>query len=259
MENTTSDFVISENNVSAPATLIYATEDGTVAAWNPTVDPTNAILPPNALPANAVFKGIALGRSSTGNALYLTDFHNGNILMLDANFAVAKTFSDPQLPPPPIGVPGFAPFGIRNIGGQLYVTYALQQASQHDDQAGVGNGFVDVFSTDGTFIKRFASHGTLNSPWGLALASQNFGKISNALIVGNFGDGTINAFNASNGTFLGQLKTTTGSTLSISGLWGLEFEPNSVASAAGAKLYFTAGLNDEADGLLGFLQPTPSI
>src|SRR5207249_2033400 len=166
------------------------------------------------------YKGLAIGNNGTGNFLYSTNFRQDTIDVFDTNFnkvTLSGAFTDPNLPA------GFAPFGIRNIGGQLFVTYALQDAAKHDDVAGAGNGFVDVFDLNGNFFKRFASQGTLNSPWGLAVAPVTFGPFANDLLVGNFGDGRINAFNPNTGAFLGQLMDVGNQPISIDGLWSLTF------------------------------------
>jgi uncharacterized protein (TIGR03118 family) len=252
--NITSDFVIGVGHKARPSTFIFATEDGTLSGWNPDVNRTNAIL---TVPASgAVFKGLALGRNAQGNFLFATDFHNGTVDVFNKNFQQVKlagSFVDPQLPPPPIGSPGFAPFGIQNIGGNLFVSYALQKPGQHDDQAGPGNGFVDVFDTSGNLLRRFASKGTLNSPWGMAVAPDDFGQFSHALLIGNFGDGRINAFNRTTGTFLGQLSNTAGQPITIDGLWGITFSGREEDDSG--TLFFAAGINDEADGLFGTLKP----
>jgi uncharacterized protein (TIGR03118 family) len=245
--NDTADFVIAEGTRSAPARFIFATEDGTLAGWNPEVDATAAILAKDESTTMAVYKGLARGANSSGNFLFATDFHNGFVAMFDKSFNLVHKFTDAGIPT------GFAPFGIRNIGGSLYVTYAEQKPpDNHDDQAGPGNGFIDVFDTSGHMVRRFASHGTLNSPWGLVLAG-DFGKFSRALLVGNFGDGRINAFDFSSGAFLGQLDDQHGSPITISGLWGLTFG-NGFEGGNSNVLFFAAGINDESDGLFGTLR-----
>jgi uncharacterized protein (TIGR03118 family) len=245
--NDTSDFVVTQGTHSGPARFIFATEDGTLAGWNPEVDAMAAILAKDESSTGAVYKGLALASNSHGNFLFATDFHNAFVAMFDRNFNLVHTFTDASIPA------GFAPFGIRNIGGELFVTYAKQKPpDNHDDQAGPGNGFVDVFDTSGNMVRRFASQGTLNSPWGLALAS-DFGKFSGALLVGDFGDGRINAFNPSTGAFLGQLNDQHGNPITIDGLWGLNFG-NGFDGASSHLLFFTAGINDEADGLFGTLR-----
>jgi len=248
--NGTQDFVVSQDGRSGPAIFIFATEDGTLSGWNPNVNGTAAILVPNSIPG-AVYKGLALVSGPSGNRLFATDFSNNAVRMFDGGFNLIGSFTDPLLPS------GFAPFGIANIQGLLYVTFALQEPPDNeDDQAGPGNGFVDVFSPDGAMIRRFASQGTLNSPWGLALAG-DFGDFSNALLVGNFGDGTINAFDFTTGDFLGQLTDTRGLPVFIDGLWALTFG-NGGQGGSSRVLYFTAGPNDENDGLFGDLQPAQS-
>src|SRR5213079_350202 len=155
---------------------------------------TNAVLKVDNSPSGAVYKGLAVGRSGASNYLYATDFHNGKIDVFDANYApatLAGSFADSSIPA------GFAPFGIENINGQLFVTYAVQDADRHDDVSGPGNGYVNIFDTSGNLLKHFATSNVLNSPWGLALAPVGFGVFSRTMLVGNFGDGRINAFDPS--------------------------------------------------------------
>jgi uncharacterized protein (TIGR03118 family) len=243
--NGTADFVVSEGANSGPAAFIFTAEDGTISGWNPRVDLHNAILKVDNSSAGAVYKGIAMGQTSNGNFLYVTNFHDNVIEMYDASFHFVKNFTDNNLPP------RFAPFGIRNINGNLYVTFARQNKKRHDDFAGPNQGFVDVFDTNGNLLKRLISRHGLNSPWGLAVAPANFGAFSNDLLVGNFGDGTISAYDPQSGEFLGSLLDQNGAVLSINGLWTITFgnltTPNNV-------LFFAAGFNDEADGLFGKLQ-----
>lgn len=253
--NGTNDFVVTENSVSAKAVFIFAGEDGTISGWNPTVDAANAVLPPSAdlSATGAVFKGVALGSTAAGNFLYATDFHHGFVQVFDSTFTPTTTFTDPAL----VGL-GFAPFGIANIGGNLYVTFAKQDADAHDDVAGPGNGYIDVFDTSGTMLSQFAANGTLNSPWGMAVAPANFGAFSHALLVGNFGDGRINAFDLSTGNFLGQFRKPSGQPLSIDGLWGLHFG-NGGQGGASNLLFFTAGPGGESHGLFGSLRAIPAV
>jgi len=245
---------------SGPAAFIFDTEDGTISGWNPTVDPTHAILTVDNsvldFPAkNAVYKGLALGTRSTlsnnlGLYLYATNFHDGVVEEYDSTFTFVTSFTDKTLPS------GFAPFGIRNINGNLWVTFALQNAAKHDDVPGKGNGFVDVFDTDGNMLWRFASKGKLNSPWGLALAPADFGKFSNKLLIGNTGDGTINAYDLASGGFAGTLDDQEGKPISNDRLWALDFGDN-VVSANPNDLFFTAGINGEKDGLFGKIVAVP--
>ena len=232
--------------------FIFATEDGVIAGWAPPVDGTHAILVKDNSPSGAQYKGLALSAGGNGPLLYATDFHNGRIDVWDSGFnpvtLPAGAFSDPTIPA------GFAPFGIQAINGNLYVTYAKQDADRHDDVAGKGLGYVDVFDPNGKLLDRFVSKGPLNAPWGLALAPAGFGEFSDSLLVGNFGDGRINAFDLATGKHLGALKDENGHTIEIDGLWGLAFG-NGINSQSVNTLFFTAGPNDEEHGLYGRIDP----
>lgn len=251
--NPTNEFVVTKNKMSGKAFFLFATEDGVIAGWNPTVDIDNAVLAVDNSAATdstgdvgAVYKGLAIGSVGSANFLYAANFRFGRIDVFNGQFKPATlpgSFSDPSIPA------GFAPFGIQNINGQLVVTYAKQNAAKHDDVKGAGNGFVDVYSTSGGLLRRFATQGTLNSPWGLALAPASFGNFHGDLLIGNFGDGRINAYTAG-GVFRGQLKSETKAPIQIDGLWGLRFG-NGGAGGSVNTLFFAAGINDEADGLFG--------
>jgi uncharacterized protein (TIGR03118 family) len=248
--NTTTDFIVSDGaGHSGPAFFIFASESGNITGWNPGVPPPvlshQAQL--GATVDGAIFKGIALANNGSGNFLYAADFHNGVIDAFDSSFTpttLAGSFTDPNIPA------GFAPFNIQNLGGTLYVTYAKQDAEAEDDLAGPGNGFVDAFDANGNFLRRVATQGVLNSPWGLALAPNNFGPFSNDLLVGSFGDGTIHAFNPTTGALVGTLSTGPNHPIVIDGLWGLTFG-NGVTAGASNTLYFAAGPDDESHGLFG--------
>jgi uncharacterized protein (TIGR03118 family) len=239
---------------NTPALFIFSTEDGTISAWSPAQpDRSAAILEADNSDggSGAVYKGLALATNSTGVFLYATNFRAGTIDVFDSKFQPARltgSFSDPDMPS------GYAPFGIALIDGNLFVTYAKQDALKHDDMKGPGNGFVDVFDTDGTLITRFASRGALNSPWGMARAPLDFGPFSGQVLIGNFGDGRISGF-TSNGSFRGQLRGTNNRAVTIEGLWSIAF--GNEAAADPNKLYFTAGPNGEADGLFGSLSAVP--
>ena len=250
--NGSQDFLVSTpGGKPAPAVFIFATEDGTISGWNPSVSPTTAILASDQSSLGAVYKGLAITNGGSGSRLFATDFHNNAVRVFDGQFNQVGSFTDSALPP------GFAPFGIVNIQGLLYVSFALQKPPDNeDDQKGPGNGFVDVFSTAGQLMRRLVSGGELNSPWGMAFAA-NFGEFSNALLVGNFGDGEINAYDISTGAFMGKLTNQIGQPIMIDGLWGLIFG-NGGQGGNSAVLYFTAGPNDENDGLFGDLQPAQS-
>jgi len=249
--NGTSGFVVTKGSHSGPSFFIFATEDGTVSGWNPAVDPTHAILAVDrsTVEAGAVYKGLAINDS--GTFIYATNFRFGTVEMFDSSFKLVGSFTDLVLANTcPLPNQCYAPFGIRSIGGNLYVTFALQDAAHHDDVAGPAHGFIDVFDINGNLIRRLISHGRLNSPWGLALAPADFGRFSNALLVGNFGNGRINAYDLATGEFLGQLRDQTNTPITIDGLWALGFG-NDANAGKHNELFFTAGINDEADGLFG--------
>ena len=249
--NSSSDFVVSNGVTSAPALFIFATEEGTISGWSPGVDATNAILMVDNPASGAIYKGITLAGNGTAHFLYATDFHNGKVDVFDSSFQPADVpgrFSDPRIPA------GFAPFGIQNLNGDIYVTYAKQDADKVDDVKGKGLGFVNVFDSNGNLIRRVASRGKLNAPWGLAMAPASFGKFRNRLLVGNFGDGRIHAFDLATGEDVGTLKQDRGKAVFIDGLWGLSFG-NGVKDQPTDVLFFTAGPNDEANGVYGFIEP----
>ncbi len=256
--NGSTDFVVSENGVSGASAFIFDTEDGTISGWNPTVDRAHAVLTVDNSAKKAVYKGLAIASNSAGNFLYATNFHSGFVEVYDAHFHLVRVFTDIFLAKDcPLPGQCYAPFGIQTLNGNLFVSYALQNAAKHDDVAGRGHGFVDVFDTWGHFVRRFASRGVLNSPWGLAQAPASFGRFSNDILVGNFGDGTINAFSPKDGEFLGRVRDSKGHAITINGLWGLAFG-NDASAGSSTTLFFTAGLNDEADGLFGTITSVSS-
>ena len=243
-------FNVSQNGQSFSSLFIFDTEDGTISGWNPTFpDRTHAVLAVDRsnVGKGAVYKGLAIGSNSSGTFLFATNFRFGTIEMFDSNFKLVRSFTDHRLPQ------SYAPFGIQNIGGNLYVTFAKQDAKKHDDVAGPGHGFVDVFDTNGNLIRRLIARDSLNSPWGLALAPANFGQFSNDLLVGNFGDGRINVFDPTTGAALGSLQSSAGAPIQIDGLWSLQFG-NDAAAGASNDLFFTAGIEGEAHGLFGDIQ-----
>jgi len=257
-------FVVSAGGASGPSRFIFVSEDGSISGWNPGVPPP--VPPPPlvssqavaAIPASEanVYKGVAIASTTRGDLLYATNFRAGTVDVFDSTWTKQPAeFADPEIPA------GFAPFGIQNIGGLIYVTYAKQDADKEDDVAGVGNGFVDAFTTDGTLVRRVASGETLDSPWGLALAPAGFGKFSGDLLVGNFGDGRIQAFDLQHprgddrARFRGFLHGADGRQLRIDGLWALQFG-NGAAAGPTTTLFFTAGPEDESHGLFGSLVAT---
>ncbi len=208
--------------------------------------------------SHAVYKGLAVGTVNGATLLYATDLHNNKIDVFDADFNkpadMQGKFVDPTVPS------GFVPFGIAALGGQLYLTYAKQDAAMHDETTGAGLGYVDVFDFSGNFVSRFASAGALNAPWGMALAPAGFGALEGDLLVGNFGDGKINVF-APNGTALatsmGPLAVTNGGNFAAPGLWSLVFG-NGDADKPATSLFYTAGFSDQTDGVFGSIAITTS-
>jgi uncharacterized protein (TIGR03118 family) len=246
--NGSTDFQISTGTA---ARFIFATEDGTISGW---ASGTQATVKVDNAPTAAVYKGIALGNNGSGNFLYAANFHSSAIDVFNGTYTattLAGSFTDPGLPA------GYSPFNIQNLGGTLYVTYAVHDATGHDDVAGPGNGVVDRFDLNGNFLGRVVSQGgLLNSPWGLAIAPAGFGTFANDLLVGNFGDGRINVYDPVTGAFIGTLKDPNGVPITIDGLWGLRVG-NGGNGGDPNKVYFSAGPNDESDGLFGSLAFVP--
>ena len=234
-----------------PAIFIFSTEDGTISAWAGGLNPADhAVLAADESSTGAVYKGLAFAVNAKGAFLFATNFSNGTVDVFGPNgtdgmftkVTLDGNFTDPEIPA------GYAPFNIANIDGDLFVTYAKQNAEKHDDVAGAGHGFVDVFDTDGHLIRRFESRGRLNSPWGIARASFAFGPFSGKILIGNFGDGRINVFN-NDGRLVDQLEDAHGRPLVIEGLWTLTLGGGRNSSPD--TLYFSAGPNDETNGLFG--------
>jgi uncharacterized protein (TIGR03118 family) len=242
--NNTTDFIIPASGT--PAKFIFASENGKIYAWN---SGDSAMTVVNRTAWNSVYKGLELANDGGDNFLYATDFRNSKIDVFDKSFnlVTTKPFIDPMIPS------GFGPFNVRLIDSVLYVTYAkLLPPENLDDDKGLGNGYVDIFKTDGSYVKRFASQGTLNSPWGIEKAPEGFGQGKNAILIGNFGDGRINVFENKKCEFVRQLKSY-GMPLAIDGLWAITFPDNNVPGDNPDKLYFTAGPNDESHGVFGYL------
>jgi uncharacterized protein (TIGR03118 family) len=259
--NDTGGFVVSSGASSGSAVFLFASESGVISGWNPAVPSSiSTVAQVGYTAAGAIFKGLAIASTATGPRLYATDFHNapdfpnGRVVVLNTNFeqiTVPGGFSDPAIPT------GYAPFGIEFIGGLLYVSYAKQDAAAEDDVAGNGNGFVDAYNLDGTLQRRFATGGPLNSPWGIVQAPVDFGAASSALLIGNFGDGRINAYDPASGDFLGSLRDERGKKLAIDGLWALKFGNGVIGTPE--TLLFTAGPDGEAHGLFGALTAVPGV
>ena len=242
--NPSSSFLVPKT--TTPAVFIFAGEDGTISVWG---GGNSAKIAADNSQSGAVYKGLAFGVNPNGDFLYATNFNSGKIDVFDHNYQPATTpggFQDPNLPA------GYAPFGIENISGDLFVSYAVQNAEKHDDVPGQGHGIINVFDTSGNLLRRFASHGVLNSPWGMMRAGYNSGALSGLILIGNFGDGKINAY-STNGVFVSRMLGTNNRPLTIDGLWKLT--PGGGAKSSPDTIYFTAGLNGETDGLFGTITP----
>jgi uncharacterized protein (TIGR03118 family) len=235
------------------ASFLFCTEDGTISGWN---GGTAAVLMVDNSSKGAVYKGCVLGGTTTAPQLYVTNFNSGKIEAYDGNFApvnlASGAFTDAQIPA------GFGPFNIANLAGNLYVTYAKQDANKEDDVPGPGNGSVDVFDQSGNLKTRLIAGGLLNSPWGMAIAPANFGAFSSMLLVGNFGNGRINAYDPTTGVSQGTLQDAKGNPIVISGLWGLRVGNGASGGDVNA-VYFAAGTSGEQHGLFGSLQAGPVI
>jgi uncharacterized protein (TIGR03118 family) len=244
------------------ATFIMDTEDGTISAWNggtsTTLEVDYSANPahgdPNVPPdegIGAVYKGLAIGTQEDGTTLlYATNFRHGTVDVFNDQWQQVNSLTDGHLPP------GYAPFNAQVLDGHLFVSYALQDSFKHDDVAGTGHGFVDEFSLTGKLIGRVASHGQLDSPWGMAIAPQDFGKFAGDLLVGNFGNGRINAFDLKNDTFVGTLDGVDGKPITIGDLWALTPGNGAKAGSTG-EIFFTSGVKDESSGLFGAIAPVP--
>jgi uncharacterized protein (TIGR03118 family) len=251
--NPTGKFVVRSNAGKGAALFIFSSESGHIIAWNPTADPIvngKSTAQVEFSSRTAVYKGLAIGNVGRSTFLYASNFHDNRVDVFDGGFDRVRLFGnfrDGSLPP------GYAPFGIQEINGLLYVSYALQDADKKDDVAGPGHGFIDVFTNEGLLVKRLVSRGDLNSPWGLTLAPAGFGPFGGKLLVGNFGDGLIHVYDPANGLPLGALLNEHQQPIQIDGLWGLLF--GTATTGGTGTLLFSAGINDEADGLVGSITP----
>ena len=252
--NGTTGFAIKGGNAGL-ALFLFDSEAGVISAWNGSLGNT-AEVEVDMSAQEAVFKGLAIAQTTAGPRLYATDFHNRRVDVFDGSWQPVHSpfaFFDPTIPR------SYAPFGIQAIGSKIYVTYAKTQPGSDDEVAGAGLGFVDAFdAASGRLAGKVAFFGALNAPWGLAQAPEGFGRFGGDLLVGNFGDGRINAYRPILGGLLflpeGPLRTPQGAPLSIDGLWALEFGTGAAAGPAGT-LFFTAGPNEESNGLFGMIAP----
>jgi uncharacterized protein (TIGR03118 family) len=240
--NISSDFKVTEGNSSAPALFLFATEDGTISGWNPTVDGTKAIIAVNSSPSRAIYTGLAIATTPSGNFIYAADSNNNLVDIYDGNFNLVRSFTDTSLPA------GFTPYGIQVIRNKLYVTF---------NKGGSASGFVNTYDLNGGSQVHLVSQGELNAPWGVALAPPNFGPMSNALLVSNLGSGWINAYDPNTGAFLGYLNQG-GAPITIDELWGIMFAVAPSATSPG-RLYFTAGPAGYSNGLFGVIMPDSAV
>lgn len=252
--NDAKNFDISSGKFHGPPLFIFATENGSITGWNPGVPaPAPSVWAQVGVTVpNAVYKGLAITTDPSGDFLYAANFHAGTIDVFNGKYKLVHwggAFHDASIPA------GYAPFNIQNINGRLYVTYAKQDAQKHDDVKGAGHGFIDIYDLRGHLLQRLASGGHLNSPWGLAWAPAGFGHFAGDLLVGNFGDGAINAYNPTTGHFDGQLRNEDGNVIAVNGLWGLRFGDG--VAGTPTTLFFTAGIADEAHGLMGTIEAVP--
>ena len=246
--NDSADFAIAEGR---PARIIAVTEEGILSGWNPDVDKNNAIIAADKS-ATAVYKGVTIGRFGGKRRLYAANFFGGTIDVFDTYFhqvqMPANAFYDPGLPN------GYVPYNVQEIGGRIYVAYALQAGNQDDAMRGTGYGLVSIFDSNGKLIGRLKSGSELNAPWGIAMAPPGFGTYANMLLIGNSGDGTIAVYDPDSGEFKGLLKAMNGYLITLQGLHGLYSESKS----PGRKVYFCAGIEEQEHGLFGVLKPAPS-
>ena len=247
--NPTNGFVVTSPAGSGPAMFIFSAEAGQISAWSPVANPIAAGAATAQVEFSsptAVYKGLTIASTDGGTFLYASNFHDGTVDVFNSSFQLVHLsgdFQDPALPA------GYAPFGIQAIGNFIYVTYALQNADKHDDVAGPGHGFIDIYTKDGFLVKRLVSGGDLNSPWGLTLAPGAFGRFSAKLLVGNFGDGLIHGYTRFSGHPKGALLDEHGQPILIDDLWALRFGTDTTGGER--TLLFSAGINDEMDGLVG--------
>ena len=222
------------------AFFLFATLDGTISGWAPQSNPNDAIIAVNNSAAGAIYTGLAVTNKPSGNFLYAADLANNKVEKYDGNFNLVTSFTDSSLPP------GFAPFGIQDIGDLLYVSFA--------SVTGGPGGYIDIFQEDGTFLRHLAQGKPLNQPWGFAVAPSNFGKLSNTLLVSNnTNNGTINAFNLVTGQFVGTVRDTNGLNIVIDQLWGIEFGGGTTNNGRTNQLFFTAGPHNNLTGTFGVI------
>jgi uncharacterized protein (TIGR03118 family) len=233
-----SGFKVSENGKSGAAEFIFDSEAGIISGWNPSVDPSNAIVAYDGTAQASVYKGLAIDTSK--GLLFAADFRNNQVQIFNSSWNIVGAFTDKTLPK------RYAPFNVAIIGGDVYVTFAKRDKSGHDEIDGPGLGYVDVFDESGNLLQQLTGQGPLNAPWGMVIAPSNFGSFAGDLLVGNFGDGWVNAFDPATGTYIGPLSTSKGP-IAIDGLWALDAVPT-------GDITFSAGPKKETHGLVGLIK-----
>jgi uncharacterized protein (TIGR03118 family) len=249
--NTTSSFPVSDGSSTSPAVFLFAGADGVISGWNPALPPpppsNQAEMVIDNSAADAVYLGLAIASTGAGDRLYAANFHSGEVEVYDGAYNpvnVPGAFVDATLPD------GYSPFNVMVLAGKVYVTYAKKEIDEDEELLGAGLGWLSVFDTNGILLSSLIKHGRLNAPWGMAIAPANFGLFSNALLVANFGDGRINAFDVDTGQYLGTLRRQTGSPIHVTGMWGIAFGTGTGSSPSNV-LYFVAGPGDETHGVFG--------
>jgi len=245
----TGGFEITENDHTAAATFLFATINGTISGWNPTVDPADTVIAVDDSASGASYTGLAIATTEAGKLLYAADFHNHEVAVYDSTFKELDPILDPFLPS------NYAPFNVQVLQGHLFVTFA-EVGPDGRSVDGQGKGYVDEFDLDGTLLHRVASNGPLDAPWGLAIAPDSFGEFAGDLLVGNFGDGTINVYDLPTHAFIGKLSGPDGEPIQNDRLWAL-IPGNGGTGGDTDVIYFTAGLENEEHGLFGSLTPAP--
>lgn len=248
--NSGNDFPIQQNGRTGASRFIFVSEDGAISAWSPQVNTTTALVASNQSAAGSVYKGATIAQQNGKDFLYAANFSGGRVDVFDQNFKPVTSFTDPTIPV------NYAPFNVKNLNGNLYVAYAKRAAGGTEEVAGLGNGFIDVFDSSGHLQSRLASGGTLNAPWGMTIAPNSFGDLKGTLLVANFGDGRITAYDTKTRQSKGLLTDAAGKPLVIDGIWALETGRGGPVGTN--SVIFTAGPNDEKNGLVGVLKPLPA-
>jgi uncharacterized protein (TIGR03118 family) len=245
----TGGFEITANDHTASASFLFATINGTISGWNPTVDPAATVIAVDDGPEGAVYTGLAIASTDAGKLLYVADFANHEVAVYDSSFKELDPILDPFIPA------SYSPFNVQVLEGHLFVTFA-QLGPDGRSVDGLGKGYVDEFDLDGTLLHRIASNGPLDAPWGLAIAPASFGEFAGDLLVGNFGDGTINVYDRETNAFIGKLTGEDGTPIQNDRLWTL-IPGNGGTGGDTQVIYFTAGLENEEHGVFGSLTPAP--